>query len=112
MTRGLWRWRQLPTASPTHFLTWLVLAAPASFLSAADLLHAADASFSHLVMNDFRAAPASFFCSAWALQVGPGAWAPTAVAARTSMATAARYLMASLVEHLSQQPRHAKMNHR
>jgi hypothetical protein len=52
---------QLPTASLTHFLTWLVFAAPASFLSEADLLQAVDASFSHFVMKDLSAAPASFF---------------------------------------------------
>jgi hypothetical protein len=31
------RWRQLPTASVTHFFVKLVLAAPASFFSAADI---------------------------------------------------------------------------
>src|SRR5262249_16076489 len=89
---------QPPTASPTHFLTWLVLAAPLSFFSAADLLQAAEASFSHFVMNDFSAATASFFCSAWALQVAVGACAPAAVAARATMAATARYLMTSLVQ--------------
>jgi hypothetical protein len=34
---------QLPTASVTHFFMWLVLAAPASFLSAASLLQVAKA---------------------------------------------------------------------
>src|SRR5574337_100706 len=64
--------RVQPPASVTHFLTKLVRAAPASFLSSACLSHAAlagaavppPASFSHLVTKLLRAAPASFFSSA------------------------------------------------
>jgi hypothetical protein len=58
---GIARWRYLPTASETHFFEKLDLAAPASFLSEAALSQLAEASFSHFVMNDFSAAPASFF---------------------------------------------------
>jgi hypothetical protein len=70
-----------PTASVTHVLVKLDLAAAASFLSAADLVHAVDASFWHLVMNDLSAAPASFLSVACALQVGDGAAAGAAAAA-------------------------------
>lgn len=51
----------MPTASFTHFVVKLVLAAPDSFLSAACLSQAAPASFSHLVTKLVLAAPASFF---------------------------------------------------
>lgn len=53
------------------------MAAPASFLSAADLVQAALASFSHLVMKDVMAAPANFFSMACALQVGVAVGAET-----------------------------------
>jgi hypothetical protein len=57
-----------PTASLTHFLMWLSLAAPASFLSAADLSQAVFASVSHFFMNEVIAAPASFLSVASTLQ--------------------------------------------
>jgi hypothetical protein len=60
---------QLPTASVTHFLVKLVLAAPASFLSAASLSQTAVASVSHFFMKLVCAAPASFFSPACALQL-------------------------------------------
>src|SRR5262245_34215639 len=60
---------QPPTASVTHFLVKLALAAPASFLSAAEISHAFCASVSHFFMKLLRAAPASFFSEACALQL-------------------------------------------
>jgi len=60
---------QVPAASLAHLVTKLVLAAPASLRSVAVVSHAAVESFSHLVRNDVRAAPESFFSSALALQV-------------------------------------------
>ena len=51
-------------ASDTHFLVKLVLAAPASFLSAACISQLVCASFVHFVMKLFIAAPASFFAAA------------------------------------------------
>ena len=62
-----------PTASLTHFLMWLFLAAPASLRSAAEASHWAVASFSHFFRNEFLAAPASFFSAAAAVQLLP--WA-------------------------------------
>src|SRR5690242_974605 len=61
---------QPPVASLTHFLVKLVFAAPASFLSAAALSHAAVASLWHFFMKLLSAAPASFLSVACALQVG------------------------------------------
>ncbi len=58
--------RYLPTASETHFFEKLDLAAPASFLSAAALSQLAAASFWHLVIKEFNAAPANFFAVACA----------------------------------------------
>lgn len=69
---------QLPTASDTHFLEKLVLAAPASFLEVAVLVQAAEASASHFFMNDLRAAPASFLVVASDLQVAGAAGAAAA----------------------------------
>src|SRR6266702_3158113 len=60
---------QLPTASVTHFLVKLVLAAPLSFLSAADVSHVVAASVSHFFMKLVSAAPASFLSVACDLQV-------------------------------------------
>ena len=65
--------------SPMHFLTWLVLAAPASFFSAAVLSQAAMASFTHFVIKLSSAAPASFLSPACDLQVVPGGWASDAI---------------------------------
>ena len=62
--------RYVPTASETHFLVKLLLAAPASFLSFADASHVVSASFSHFSVKLVSAAPASFFSAACALQVG------------------------------------------
>ena len=73
-----------PTASFTHLVVKLVLAAPASFLSAAWLSQVVWASFWHFVRKLVRAAPASFLASAEAVQVS--ARAP--VAARATSATA------------------------
>src|SRR6266851_702829 len=52
-----------------HFLVKLVLAAPLSFLSAADASHAAWVSVSHFFMKLLSAAPASFLSVACDLQV-------------------------------------------
>src|SRR5262245_39338255 len=60
---------QAPTASLTHFLVKLVLAAPASFFSAAWLVQVAVASFWHFVMKLLSAAPARFLSEAWVLHV-------------------------------------------
>jgi len=49
-----------PTASTTHFFSKLVFAAPASFFSFDEASQVALASFSHFVMNEVLAAPASF----------------------------------------------------
>jgi hypothetical protein len=68
----------VPTASLTHFVVKLLLAAPASFLSAACLSQAAPASFSHLATKLALAAPASFFSAAWAVQLG--LWAKAGLA--------------------------------
>ena len=59
-----------------HFFMWLVFAAPASFLSAADFSQAglaaaagaAPESFSHFLRKLVLAAPASFFSPALASQ--------------------------------------------
>ena len=59
----------VPTASETHFLVKLLLAAPASFLSFADASHVVSASFSHFLVKLVSAAPASFFSAACALHV-------------------------------------------
>src|SRR5262245_52527957 len=59
---------QLPTASVTHFLVKLALAAPANFFSAADFSHVAFASVSHFFMKLVIAAPASFLVPASILQ--------------------------------------------
>jgi hypothetical protein len=70
-------------------------------LSAAALLHVAVASFSHFVMKDLSAAPASFLSVACASQVGlsaGGVWPFAAVAASKRKAVAARYFMAHLRE--------------
>jgi hypothetical protein len=69
----------LPTASLTHFVVNDDFAAPASFLSAADVSQVAIASFLHFVMKLFNAAPASFFSVAWSLQVEFCAAAPDAI---------------------------------
>jgi hypothetical protein len=53
--------------SVTHFFVKLVLAAPASFFSIADMSQDACASFSHFVMKLVIAAPANFFSVACAL---------------------------------------------
>jgi hypothetical protein len=58
---------QVPTASLTHFLVKLVLAAPASFFSEAWAVQVAVASFWHFVMKLLSAAPARFLSVAWAL---------------------------------------------
>src|SRR6187455_309252 len=50
-------------ASATHFFVKLVLAAPASFFSAALASQLAVASLSHFFMKLVLAAPASFFSS-------------------------------------------------
>lgn len=71
--------RQLPTASVTHFLVKLVLAAPASFFSVAEVLQDFLASLSHFFKKLVRAAPASFFSVAWPLQVGDCACAMAAM---------------------------------
>jgi hypothetical protein len=101
-------WDQVPTASDTHFLTLLVLAAPASFLSEAVFEHAVLASFWHFVMKLLSAAPASFLSVAWALQVvvgaaaaagagfGAGVWADTAVAKRIAIEAKAIRFIADL----------------
>src|SRR5262249_8178119 len=60
---------QVPTASRTHFLVKLALAAPASFFSDASDVQVVVASFSHFVMKLLSAAPASFLSEAWALHV-------------------------------------------
>src|SRR5215510_8322059 len=60
--------RHLPTASATHLLVKLVFAAPASFFSAADVLHDVCASRWHLPMKLVSAAPASRFSAACSLQ--------------------------------------------
>src|SRR5262249_11877999 len=75
-TAGIAAGRQAPTASVTHFLVKLALAAPASFLLAADVSHAFCASLSHFFRKLLSAAPASFFSVACALQVGACAKAP------------------------------------
>src|SRR5215210_7420102 len=67
----------VPTASETHFLVKLLLAAPASFLSLAEASHVASASFSHFLVKLVSAAPASFFSAACALQV-VAVWADAA----------------------------------
>ena len=64
----------MPTASLVHFLTLLVLAAPASFLSVAAFVQAAAASFSHFFTKLFLAAPDNFFSAACAWQL-ESAWA-------------------------------------
>src|SRR5580765_2404511 len=76
-----------------HFFVKLVLAAPASFFSAAWASQAAPAFFAtesstHFFVKLVLAAPASFFSAAWASQVAAAshllsaAWADTARAAR------------------------------
>ena len=71
-----------PTCSRMHLLRCPVLAAPASFFSAAEASHRSVASRSHLVMNAFLAAPASFLSAACCMQVAgpavPGAAAGAA----------------------------------
>jgi hypothetical protein len=62
-----------PTASFTHFLVKLFLAAPKIFFSTAAASQAAAASFSHFFMNEFLAAPASFFSVDAAVQLAPSA---------------------------------------
>ena len=69
----------MPTASVTHFLVKLVLAAPASFFSVAEVLQDFLASLSHFFKKLVRAAPASFFSVAWPLQVGDCACAMAAM---------------------------------
>jgi hypothetical protein len=69
--------RYVPTASETHFLVKLLLAAPASFLSFADASHVVSASFSHFLVKLVSAAPASFFSASCALQVAV-VWADAA----------------------------------
>ena len=68
-----------------HFLMWLVLAAPASFLSAADFSQAglapAPESASHFLMWLVRAAPASFLSAADFSQAGLLAGAAAAASA-------------------------------
>lgn len=76
------RTQEAPTASFTHFLVKLFLAAPASFFSAAAASQLAAASFSHFFMKLLLAAPASFFSAAFAAQVGPSAKAESANAER------------------------------
>src|SRR5690242_11613000 len=56
-----------------HFFVKLVLAAPASFFSAALASHAVLASPSHFLTKLFLAAPASFFSAAIAVQLPPAA---------------------------------------
>jgi hypothetical protein len=72
--------RQLPTASETHFLVKLALAAPASFFAAAEASQDFLASVSHFFMKLVLAAPASFFWLADTLQVGFCAYALPAIA--------------------------------
>src|SRR5262245_32369395 len=80
------RSRQLPTASPTHFFMWLVLAAPASFLEAESASQDFLASDSHLVMKLLSAAPASFLLSASPLHVANALLATSeSAAARTNV---------------------------
>src|SRR5262249_61337947 len=76
---------QVPTASFTHFLVKLVLAAPASFFSAAWVAQEVVASFSHFVMKLLSAAPASFLSAAWLLHVASCA---KAVAAKVESSAA------------------------
>src|SRR5579871_6654781 len=61
--------RQVPTASVTHFLMKLVLAAPFSFWSLALPSHVLAASLWHFFMKLVIAAPASFLSDAMLLQV-------------------------------------------
>src|SRR6185369_1179862 len=75
-----------PCASSTHFFVKLVLAAPASFFSAALASHAAVASLSHFFTKLFLAAPASFFSAAIAAQLPPPP--PPAIAPLAAMAGA------------------------
>src|SRR4051812_17279859 len=74
----------VPTASVTRFLVKLVLAAPASFFSAACASQADLASVSHFFMKLFLAAPASFFSPDWVLQLGLCAKLPLASAVSAS----------------------------
>src|SRR5215472_11606310 len=78
---------QVPTASFTHFLVKLVLAAPASFFSAAWVAQEVVASFSHFVMKLLSAAPASFLSAAWLLHVASCA---KAVAAKVESSAASK----------------------
>ena len=78
---------QPPTASPTHFLVKLVLAAPASFLVAAVASQVAAASFWHLVMKLVIAAPASFLSVARLLQVSSARAAPRPAARMPAQST-------------------------
>src|SRR5262245_39076844 len=61
--------RYVPTASVTHFLTWLALAAPARFFDLASASQFFFASPSHFFKKLFMAAPTSFLSAACALQV-------------------------------------------
>jgi hypothetical protein len=70
---------QEPTASEVHFLTKLVFAAPASFLSTAAPVHVAAASDWHFFKKLVFAAPASFLSDTCDVQVDPSAQALTAV---------------------------------
>ena len=95
-----------------HFFTCAFLAAPASFLSAADFSHISagsgalawagaaaagvpPASVTHFFMKLFFAAPASFFSAAWAshLASAPDAWAVPAIRPSDNRAAVIRVFM-------------------
>src|SRR5262245_38572623 len=78
---------QVPTASPTHFLVKLVLAAPASFLSPAWTSQAFAASVWHFFMKLVSAAPASFLSVACPLQVAVCAMADPATRQKATVNT-------------------------